>query len=165
MRVRYSMIIALLSALALASPASSPAATSSYIANLKGSNEVPPNPSPGTGTAFITYDDVAHSLTLSGSFSGLVAGLTAGHYHGPALPGANASVVHGFSGLPLGSTSGSWTDVWMLTPTQEGYLTGGLLYVNLHSQTYGGGEIRGQVVPDATPAHTVTWGRIKALYR
>jgi hypothetical protein len=115
--------------------------------------------------AFIIYDDVAHSLTLSGSFSGLVAGLTAGHYHGPALPGVNASVIHGYSGLPLGSTFGSWSDLWVLTPTQEGYLTGGLLYVNLHSQTFPGGEIRGQVVPDATPAHAVSWGRIKALYR
>ena len=165
MRVRYSMILALASALVLASAASSPAATSSYVANLRGTNEVPANPSPATGTAFIVYDDVAHSLTLSGTFSGLVAPLTAGHYHGPALPGVNASVIHPFTTLPLGAMSGAWTDFWALTPTQEGYLLGGLLYVNLHSTVYPGGEIRGQVVPDATPAHAVTWGRIKALYR
>jgi hypothetical protein len=165
MRVRYSMILALTSALVLASPASSPAALSSYVANLKGTNENPVNASPATGMAFIIYDDVANTLTLSGSFSGLVAPLTAGHYHGPALPGVNASVIHGFSGLPLGSMAGAWTDLWALTPVQVTYLLGGLLYVNLHSQTFPGGEIRGQVVPDATPAHVVSWGRIKALYR
>jgi len=164
MRVRYSMILALISALVLASPASSPAATSSYVANLKGSNEAPPNASPATGMAFIVFDDVTNTLTLSGSFSGLTTNLTAGHYHGPALAGVNASVIHGFVGLPA-ATSGTWTDTWALNATQVGYLLTGQLYINLHTSTFPGGEIRSQVLPEATPAHAVSWGRIKALYR
>ena len=172
MRVRYSIILALVSALALGSATHALAATFGYIATLKGTNEVPPNASPASGSAFIIYDDVANTLSISGSFSGLVAPLTAGHFHGPALPGANASVIHGFpalptpGGLPLGSTSGTWSDVWVgLTATQVGYLTAGKIYVNLHSQAFPGGEIRGQVVPDATPTRAASWGKIKALYR
>lgn len=172
MRVHYSIILALASALALGNATQALATTFGYTATLLGVNEVGPNASPASGFVFMIYDDVANTLTTTGNFSGLVAPLTAGHIHGPALPGANASVVHGFpalptlGGLPLGSTSGTWSDVWFaLTPTQVGYLTSGRLYVNLHSQAFPGGEIRGQVVPDATPTRAASWGKIKALYR
>ena len=166
MRVRYSIILALASALALGTATLAQATTFGYTATLKGINEVPANASPAAGSAFIIYDDVASTISITGSFSGLVAPLTAGHLHGPALPGVNASVIHGFPGLPLGSTSGSWSDVWVgVNATQVGYLTTGKLYVNLHSQAFPGGEIRGQVVPDATPTRAASWGKIKALYR
>ena len=172
MRVRYSIIVALGLAFALANSTPAPAATFGYIATLLGTNEVGPNASPATGQAFLVWDDVAHTLSTSGTFSGLTAPLTAGHIHGPGGPGVNAGVIHGFpalptpGGLPLGATAGSWSDVWLgLSPVQEGYLTSGLLYVNLHTQNFPGGEIRGQVRPDATPSHAVSWGRIKALYR
>lgn len=165
MRVRYSILV-LVSALALGTATHALAATFGFVANLSGLNEVGPNASPATGMAFIVYDNVANTLTTSGSFTGLVAPLTAGHIHGPAPIGVNASVIHPFSALPLGSTSGVWNDVWVgLTATQVGYLNSGLLYVNLHSQSFPGGEIRGQVLPDATPSRKVTWGKIKALYR
>src|SRR5713101_1039619 len=156
MRVRYSILVALGSALILVGAGTAPATTTSYIATLSGLEEVPANPSPATGTAFIVYDDVANTISTTGSFSGLVDILTAGHFHGPAAVGVNAGVIHGFSGLPLGATSGSWSDVWSgLTSTQVGYLTSGLLYVNLHSHTYPGGEIRGQVKPEATPSRAL----------
>ena len=166
MRVRYSIMLALALVLTLGNATHALATTFGYTATLLGVNEVGPNASPATGNAFIIYDDVANTLTTSGAFIGLVAPLTAGHIHGPALPGVNASVIHGFVGLPIGATSGAWNDVWSgLTPTQVGYLTSGRLYVNLHSQTFPGGEIRGQVVPDATPTRALSWGKIKALYR
>ena len=172
MRVRYSLIPILAVVLIVAS-APSHATTTSYVANLSGANEVPPNPSPATGTAFVVYDDVANTLSTSVTYSGLVATMTATHIHGPALAGTNAPVIHflATTSPPLGTQSGSYSDVWdssdspALNATHISYLTTQKLYINIHTGTYPGGEIRGQIVPAATPARAVSWGRIKNLYR
>jgi len=165
MRVRYAIIAAL--ALILTAGLSQ-ASTTGYVANLSGTNEVPANASPATGIAFLVYDNVANTPTTNVSFSGLTAPLTATHIHGPAAVGVNAGVIHflATTSPPLGLVSGSYNDTWSgLTATQQGWLTGGLLYVNLHTGNFPGGEIRGQILPDATPTANVSWGRIKSLYR
>ena len=56
-----------------------------------------------------------------------------------------------------------------LTGPQQADLIAGLWYINIHSQAFPGGEIRGQVLTAPTPCQTVaveesTWGKIKALY-
>ena len=166
MRVRYTLALALVSALTLAALGTASAATFSYVANLAGTNEVGPNVSPGTGTAFITYDDVSGAITTAITFSGLVGPTTASHFHGPATTLTNAPVIHGFASTPLGVMAGSYNDVWAApTSAQIGWLQTQQLYVNIHSQVYPGGEIRGQVNPAATPGRSVSWGRIKSLYR
>ena len=43
-------------------------------------------------------------------------------------------------------------------------LSGGNLYVNIHTQTYGGGEVRGQI-SGPVAAKPSAWGRMKALFR
>jgi hypothetical protein len=54
-------------------------------------------------------------------------------------------VLFPFSGVPA-ATSGTINEhTFNITPEQLGYLTNGLLYFNVHSSTYGGGEIRGQI--------------------
>ncbi len=166
MRVRFSILVLLASALVLGGAGSSLATTFGYSASINGLNEVPANASPGTGSAFLVYDDVANTLTTSITFCNLLAGLTASHIHGPALPGVNAGVIHGFPATPLGSTCGAYGDVWAgLTAAQVGWLNTGMLYINLHTSQFPGGEIRGQIYPDATPARPSSWGRVKALYR
>jgi CHRD domain len=166
MRLRYTHALALVASLSLALAGAASATTFGYVAHLSGLNEVPPNGSPGSGTAFVTYDDVTNTITTSITFSGLVGTTTASHFHGPATTSTNAPVIHGFAATPLGVTSGSYGDVWTTaTATQVGWLQTQQLYVNIHSQVYPGGEIRGQVVPDATPSRAVSLGRIKSLYR
>lgn len=168
MRVRYAIIAALALTLTAGGAGLSQASTTGYVAHLSGLNEVGPNASPATGTAFLVYDNVLNTLTTSVTFSGLTAPLTATHIHGPAAIGVNAGVIHflATTSPPIGLTTGSYNDTWVgLTATQQGWLTGGLLYVNLHTGQFPGGEIRGQVLPDATPNLTVSWGRIKSLYR
>ncbi len=168
MRVRYSIILALASALALGNATHALATTFGFTATLSGLQEVGPNASPATGTAFLVYDDVANTLSTTVSFAGLLAPLTASHIHGSptSVPGVNAGVIHPFASAPAGATSGTYSDVWVgLTPTQVTWLNGGLLYVNIHSQLYPGGEIRGQIYSDATPSRKVSWGKIKSLYR
>lgn len=167
MRNRYLTFVVLASILVLGIAGNSAATTFNYCATLNGASEVPSNASPGTGSASLVYDDVANTLTTSITFCNLTAGLTASHIHGPAAPGVNAPVLHGFPATPLGSTCGSYNDVWSgLTAAQVGYLTSGLLYINLHTTNFPGGEIRGQIVTDCgVSTRSSTWGLIRATYR
>lgn len=54
-----------------------------YTANLNGSSESPPNASPGIGTAIVTIDDVANTMGVQVTFSGLLGTTTASHIHAP----------------------------------------------------------------------------------
>jgi hypothetical protein len=96
-----------------------------------------------TGAASLTFDTDTSLLSWSISWSGLSGAATGMHFHGPALPGANAGVqvnVGAISGLASPSI-GSAT----LSATQESQLLSGQWYLNVHSALSPGGEIRGQV--------------------
>ncbi|HRI86499.1 MAG TPA: CHRD domain-containing protein [Ignavibacteria bacterium] len=112
---------------------------------LSGTQEVPPNASPGTGTLTGTYNDVTNTLVFSVVFSGLTGTTTAAHFHGPAAVGVNAGVRIGYTGFPVGITSGVYSNNFVLTASNETELLGNLWYANIHSSTFPGGELRGQV--------------------
>jgi hypothetical protein len=165
MRVRYSIVLALTAVLALGGAASALATTYSYSAILLGLNEVPPNASPASGMGFLVYDDVAATITANESWSGLTAPATASHIHGPADTAHNAAVIFPFSGVPAATSGAIPQQSFAISTTQVGYLTSGLLYFNVHSSTFPGGEIRGQILPEPTPTGVTSWGKIKRLYR
>src|SRR5688572_26658331 len=84
-----------------------------YTTELSGPNESPPVASPGTGTATVNFDAVAHTLRVNATFSGLLGNTTASHIHCcVATPGAGvagvATQVPTFAGFPLGVTSGTY---------------------------------------------------------
>jgi uncharacterized membrane protein len=106
---------------------------------LSGQNEVPPNNSGGSGTARVELDGNVLKWTVT--YSGTTGPITAGHFHGPAQPGANAGVVVPFAGPLASPITGSAT----LTQAQVDQVKAGLWYVNLHSAAHPGGELRGQV--------------------
>src|ERR1700676_5301766 len=83
--------LALATCLAAASPVL--AETVNLKAKLASAAEVPPNDSAATGTVTITFDTATKKATWQGNYSGLSGPATAGHFHGPADPGKNASVV------------------------------------------------------------------------
>jgi len=85
------------------------------------------------------------NLTYHVTYSGLTGPATAGHFHAPATPTNNASVLIGIGPPP--TTSGVLSGTLTLTPDQITNFVNGLAYVNIHTLTNGGGEIRGQVVP------------------
>lgn len=157
------------------------AATTTYTTTLSGAREVPPNSSPGTGTATVVIDDTANTMALNVSFYGLVGPTTAAHIHCcTAEPGAGnagvATTLPYFAGFPIGVTSGSYTmtlDLLSASTYNPAFVTanGGTLamaeaallaglasdsaYFNIHSSTYPAGEIRGflSVAPIPEPGH------------
>ncbi len=106
---------------------------------LSAQNEVPPNASGGSGTGKVELDGNVIKWTVS--YSGTTGPVTAGHFHGPAQPGANAGVVVPFAGPLASPIIGSAT----LTPAQVDQVKAGLWYINLHTAANPGGELRGQV--------------------
>lgn len=161
-----------LAAIVAAAPAPAVAATI-FVTELTGPAEEPPNASPGTGSATVVFDPIAHSMRVITSFEGLIATSTAAHIHVLNTPndpdptdtvGPVATQVPTFIGFPLGVTSGFYDQVFDLTqastynpafitafggsiPTAEAALFAGLnegrAYFNIHSTEFPAGEIRG----------------------
>ena len=155
MRLRLLLTAAL--GLALVFAPSPAAADTQFEANLSAAQEFPPNASPASGTGTFSLNVAETQLTIFVTFSGLLAPQTAAHIHGAAPPGMNAGVIFP---LPIGSPVNA---VWAIPLARVADLKNGLLYVNVHSQAFPGGEIRGQIVA-SVPVKPSSWGRLKALY-
>lgn len=127
------------------------AATLVFNGVLQGSQEVPSNTSPGTGTVSLVIDSETRNWSLTGSFSGLNGNANNAHIHGPAAPGVSATVMESLSftsGVPSGTLSGSGT----FSVVNYNSLVSELFYVNLHSTAFSGGELRAQLVPEPSAA-------------
>jgi hypothetical protein len=149
-----------------------------YGTALTGAAEAPPNASPGTGSALVILDVVAHTLSVDIIFADLIGTTTASHIHCcTAAPFAGtagvATVTPSFTGFPLGVTAGTYSHVFDTsaavgtwnpafitanggTPLgAEAALAAGLAagtaYMNVHSTFRPGGEIRGFLEPVPEP--------------
>jgi hypothetical protein len=134
----------LFSAIALvigSSIATAGAETVKLKADLKGSNEVPPNSSPASGTAEATLNTDTKALTWTIVFKDLTGPAVAAHFHGPAEPGKNAGIVLPFK-TPQSPIEGNAT----LSDAQMSDLLAGKWYANIHTQANPGGELRGNLV-------------------
>ena len=102
---------------------------------------------PGKGTGSFSLNEARTELTYRVTVTGLSGSgnIAAAHFHnGP--PGVAAGVVRAISFV--GNTaSGVWknTDTQALTDSMVQQLLRGRIYVNIHTATNPGGEIRGQV--------------------
>jgi hypothetical protein len=181
MKTNDSMLKALLGPILAGIPlVTANASVFEYNVFLDGPSESPANASPGTGFADVKYDNVAHTLFIDLSFSGLTGPTTASHIHAATVsPGTGtagvATTTPYFAGFPIGVTSGTYLNTLDLTSASSynpSYVTanGGTTasaeaalalamasdeaYLNIHSQTFGGGEIRGflQAVPEPSSA-------------
>jgi Cu/Zn superoxide dismutase len=100
--------------------------------------------SSASGTIDIDYTKSTKMLMFTVKWNGLTGNATAMHFHGPAARGATASPVIGITGFPQ-TSNGSFSDMKTLTADQEADFLAGKWYYNIHTPTYGGGEIRGQI--------------------
>lgn len=120
---------------------------------LLGTEESPSNNSTGFGALTAIYDE--DSKTLYYEFEWELGGdaeTTAAHFHGPAALGQNAPAVIDLG--PVSGKSGKQTGSVVLTGDQEADLKAGLWYLNIHSNAFPGGEIRGQLF-DTSPLDSV----------
>jgi CHRD domain len=144
----------------------SAAQAQTYMASFSGSNESPPVASAGTGSTTVTVNATANTLRVISIFSGLNSNTTASHIHCCVAPPGNAGVattVPSFVGFPLGVTAGTMDQTYDMTQSStwnpafitanggttagaEAALLAGLAagqaYVNIHTVTSPGGEIR-----------------------
>ena len=149
-----------------------------YYANLDGPSESPTNASPGIGFALVTFNDVAQTLRVQVTFSGLLGPTTASHIHSAtAVPFTGtagvATTTPTFAGFPLGVTAGTYDNTLDLTAASsynpsfvtanggtpssaEAALVAGIAagkaYLNIHSSSFTGGEIRGFLIATPEPA-------------
>lgn len=154
-----------------------------YQADLSGLSEVPPNVSPATGFVTVDYDSTVHTLLINASWSGLVGNTSAAHIHCCAPIRSHVGVAVTPTSLPLfplGVTSGSYSTLLDLTLAStytssfvttfasgvladaESALVDGLngqrAYFNIHTTTFPGGEIRGNLQAVPEPATLVLLG-------
>ncbi len=110
-----------------------------FKATLNGNSEVPSNATAATGTATLTFNTTTKVFSIVVAHN--LAAPTAGHIHKGAI-GVNGAVVFPFVTVvtPINFTSSA------LDATQVSDLNAGLYYVNLHTASYPGGEIRGQLI-------------------
>lgn len=156
--MRRALSLAIAGLFVLLVSAQAQAQTYTFTAALSGSNEVPAVLTGAGGTATVTLDTTADTVSWVIDVYNLPSGVTAGHIHvgGVGLAGPtiiNFTVVAntsndfritgsaGPSNVNARAAQGinSWDDV------EQALLTG-QTYVNIHTQVNGGGEIRGQLV-------------------
>ncbi|HET7779028.1 MAG TPA: CHRD domain-containing protein [Rudaea sp.] len=152
-----------------------------FFGSLNGSQESPPNASPGTGFAVVTYDPDTYMMRVQVTFSNLAAtsgnGTTASHIHCcfilPVLNASVATTTPSFAGFPTGVRAGTYDNTLDMTlassynpsfVTAQGSIAAarsailagmanGTAYFNIHSVVNPGGEIRSNLQADAVFAN------------
>jgi hypothetical protein len=110
-------------------------------ADLKGTNEVPPNASPASGKVVATLDTDTRLLTWTVTYADLTGPALGAHFHGPSESGKNAGIV-----LPFKTVQSPIEGTATLTENQAADLLSGKWYANIHTAANPGGELRGQVM-------------------
>lgn len=142
---------------------------------LNGAQEVPAVNTPATGTATMSIDLTTRVFSLNITFGTLVAPVTVAHFH-RAPVGVSGPVIYNLHTSTNGVTPFITPGVTSFTSPSGGLvgtfpaaelsnLLAGNVYINVHSSTFTGGEIRGQVVPAPTSLGLLAMGGLVAIRR
>ena len=158
MNTKGSLLVALAAVVALQAFTAVPAGAQNqliipYIAILNSTQESLDPASNAFGVAFLTANRDTRMLCYDMSYGTLVGTETAAHFHGPAGPTVDAGILFNITApgavdpgpSPLGSPKTGC--VGPLNGEEARTLNSGRLYINVHSDLFPAGEIRGQVLP------------------
>ena len=160
-----------------------------FTSTLSGASENPAVVTTGSGTTTVTLNQAARTIRVQANFTGLIGNTTAAHLHCCSAPPTNAGVATttpSLVGFPLGVQAGTFDQTYSLQNAAsfnpafiaangatvagaEAALVSGILagqtYLNIHTATFGGGEIRGQllVASSSVPIPTLTHGLLALL--
>jgi hypothetical protein len=126
-----------------------------FMARLSGQQEVQPIATPASG--MVTATLVGNNLTLSGSFDGLTglfdATIAGGAHLHLGYAGENGPIEFMLTTTPdidlLGGSFEAVLNTFTLTPDQLEALMDRRIYINIHTTRFPGGELRGQLLPEA----------------
>jgi hypothetical protein len=118
---------------------------------MTGSNEAPPTASSATGTLDVYYAKNSKTLSYKVTWQGLADTIVGMHIHGTAPAGYSTGILQNIlttkneAVFPFrgGSYSGSLLVDGAVI--KEENLINGMYYLNIHTKTYPGGEIRAQI--------------------
>lgn len=148
-----------------------------YAAPLKGSSEIPAANTTGSGYAIVTLDLDLLTMRVQVTFADLVGNVTASHIHCCTVtPGAAnvpvATQTPSFTGFPTGVKAGTYDhtfDMSLASSYSAGFISNhggtvgsafndlvagldsGNAYLNVHTSSFPGGEIRALLVPVPEP--------------
>jgi hypothetical protein len=160
MSAASAAIVAVLGTVGLSIACNSDDATApppvTFVANMSAANERPAPNSPATGVAtFILRGNDSLDFTITAT--NLVAGVIASHIHVGDASVASGNIVNPFvvnTGITTGTVASGTivlSNIVAVAPQISGdslrvLLNNGMAYVNVHTSTNKGGEIRGQIV-------------------
>jgi len=151
----YRLAVALVLLATFAAPTM--AQTLVFTAAPTGGEVVPPTASNGFSAGSFVIDREADTLTYRITVRNLTGTETATHLHGFAPAGQNAAEL---LTLPLGKTKDG---VWTYPESMEEMLVSGEVYVDVHTDAYPAGELRGQLARRADDyAFTVSMSKMGA---
>jgi hypothetical protein len=161
------------------------AAIMTWSADLTSGQEIPPNVSTATGYGWVQFDDSTNVLSLSLNWQGLTGTAVQSHIHccvGAPPGNVGIAVDLWLAGNPqpaTGAFASSW-DLDLVNPFRAAFVTAnggttqgalaallsamdsnqGRAYFNIHTATYPGGEIRGDIsqVPEPSTVLSMIGG-------
>jgi hypothetical protein len=111
---------------------------------LDGAQMVPPVATAARATASVVVDLSADTLSYELTHTGLGATEISAGLFGYAAPGANGALLNA---LPAGFDK---SGVWNYPPADEAQLLDSLVYIQIATTTFPGGELRGQLLRDGS---------------
>ncbi len=141
MKRKFNLVIAVLILLTMSSCEQDDKPNSDLVifkASLSGASEVPSNTSMATGSSVLTYHKSTKMFSIETTYDGFKPVM--GHIHMAPI-GENGAVIFPFSDVKTSpiKLESSMTDAQYKALENESF------YVNLHSEKFPGGEIRGQL--------------------
>lgn len=121
-----------------------------FTASLNGTNEVPTNASKAKGTTYLIYNKTTKIFTINIAYSGLIPTMALIQKSVINVPEPIIFTVGNFSNYYNSNKTDTLPNIHftspVLTPEQEADLLANRYYVNLYSNAYPDGEIRGQLI-------------------